>query len=759
MPQTAVDGHRRPLARASAVVLGSTAAALALRFVLQPVLGDTAPFTLFFPAIALSALQAGLRAGLAATVLAGIAGGYFFVPPRYEFVTSSPSHFGAVFLFVAVGSMVAALADAAVEARRRAERARDEAARQSAKFEAVFMHAQSGLCLTDERMTFLRVNPAFARIFGYDPAELEGQPAWIVLPPDQREAARAANAARLEGDTTARDWTGVTKDGRLRFVRVTGGAATDPDGRRFTIGHVLDVTDERRAVDALRESERRFRTMADSVPVIIWVTDAEGRIELVNRAYCEFFGVSEEQVKAAGWRELLHPDDAAGYAREFSACIAERRRFRAEARARRADGQWRWIASDGVPLLSPSGDLLGFVGSSPDVTDIKAAEDVLRDADRRKDAFISMVAHELRNPLAAITNAVQLLRRLGLIESNVNWARDLIERQVAQLTRIVDDLLDISRIGKGLITVRKEPVAVVAPVSLALEMARALIDARQQVLSVDLPGEAIGVDCDSARLAQALANLLQNASKFTAEGGRIDLTVAREGDRVAIRVRDTGRGMAPGLLPHVFEPFVQGERSMDRRESGLGLGLAIARKIVDLHGGTIEASSEGPGKGSVFVVRLPALAGFGAEARATPVLVYDGERLRILLVDDNADSVESLQLLLVSMGHDVRSAPDGPTALELAGRFRPQLVVLDIGLPGMDGFEVARRLRAAPGTQDALIVAVTGHAGEEHRERAREAGINHVLVKPVLPEEFLSLARPPAGPAAAGGVPGDHPGH
>jgi two-component system CheB/CheR fusion protein len=217
--------------------------------------------------------------------------------------------------------------------------------------------------------------------------------------------------------------------------------------------------------------------------------------------------------------------------------------------------------------------------------------------------------------------------------------------------------------------------------------------------------------------------------------------------------------MAPGLLPHVFEPFVQGERSMDRRESGLGLGLAIARKIVDLHGGTIEASSEGPGKGSVFVVRLPALAGFGAEARATPVLVYDGERLRILLVDDNADSVESLQLLLVSMGHDVRSAPDGPTALELAGRFRPQLVVLDIGLPGMDGFEVARRLRAAPGTQDALIVAVTGHAGEEHRERAREAGINHVLVKPVLPEEFLSLARPPAGPAAAGGVPGDHPGH
>jgi CheY-like chemotaxis protein len=409
-----------------------------------------------------------------------------------------------------------------------------------------------------------------------------------------------------------------------------------------------------------------------------------------------------------------------------------------------------------VPRLTPSGELLGMVGTGPDVTDVKAAQEALRETDRRKDESLGMVAHELRNPLAAISNAVELLRRLGLVESNVSWARDMIERQVGQLKRMVDDLLDISRIGKGLVTIRKEAVSVVAPVSLALDMARPQIEARNQVLTIDVPGELIGVHCDSARLAQAVANLLQNASKFTPEGGRIDLAVAHERGGVAIRVRDTGRGIAPGLLAQIFEPFVQGEPGPDRREGGLGLGLAIARTLVEMHGGTLEAHSEGPGNGAEFVIRLATLPDFGKASRAAPVLVYDAERLRILIVDDNADAVEALQILLTSIGHEVRIALDGPTALDVAAAFVPELVLLDIGLPRMDGYEVARRMRAAPGLENAVLVAVTGYAGQEHQERAWAAGIDHVLLKPVTAEAFLPVARLRRRPGAPGAPPADN---
>jgi two-component system CheB/CheR fusion protein len=392
-----------------------------------------------------------------------------------------------------------------------------------------------------------------------------------------------------------------------------------------------------------------------------------------------------------------------------------------------------------VPRFSAAGECLGFVGSSPDITDMKRAEAALREAARRKDEFLGMLAHELRNPLGAVTNALDLLRQFGPPNPNFDWARDVIDRQVTQLARMVDDLLDVSRITRGRIELKKEPISLAVPIGLALETARPAIAARRQQLAVNLPAEPLGAEVDATRLAQVVSNLLHNASKFTPEGGRIWLDLARDGAQAVVRVRDAGRGIAPELLPHIFEVFVQGEQGSNPTRGGLGLGLAIARTLVEMHGGTLHAMSAGPECGSEFVVRLPALAELVSATAAGAVLAFDSPARRILLVDDNADFVEGLERVLAAMGHDVRSALDGPGGLALAAEFRPDVVVLDIGLPGMNGYDVARRLRTSTGMENVLLVALSGYGQAEDRQRSRAAGFDHHLVKPITGAALLAV--------------------
>jgi signal transduction histidine kinase/CheY-like chemotaxis protein len=373
----------------------------------------------------------------------------------------------------------------------------------------------------------------------------------------------------------------------------------------------------------------------------------------------------------------------------------------------------------------------------------------LSEVDRRKDEFLAMLSHELRNPLAPILHAVELL---GHDDPRLaSKAREIIGRQSEHLTRLVDDLLDVSRITRGTVRLSRRRVALKDVVDAAVDTWRHLIAQRRQELSVEIPEVQLFVEADPTRLAQVIANLLHNAAKFTPEGGRIAITAAREEGGIALAVRDEGSGIAPEHLDRVFELFVQGPPSLDRPQGGLGLGLTLARRLAELHGGTLEAASEGAGRGSEFVVRIPEApaaepaAPKDATVPASRAPVGTGRGRRVLVVDDNADARDAMQFLLEDDGHEVRSAGDGPGALEEARSFQPQVVLLDIGLPGMDGYEVSRALRAVAGCERALIVAVSGYGQAEDRARSRVAGFDEHLLKPVAPDRLLEIVRRPVG--------------
>jgi signal transduction histidine kinase len=399
-----------------------------------------------------------------------------------------------------------------------------------------------------------------------------------------------------------------------------------------------------------------------------------------------------------------------------------------------------------------------------DATDLAVAEDLahragnamenarlygeVREADRRKDEFLAMLAHELRNPLAPIRNALHIMKQPGADGAVVGQMRELMERQVQHMTRMVDDLLDVSRITRGKIDLRKEVVDLASVVDRTVETARPLFEDRGHELTVDLPPEPVRLEADPTRLEQVLANLLNNAAKYTDHGGHIWLSARQEGGELVLRVKDTGVGIPADMLPRIFEPFVQSDRVLHHSQGGLGIGLTLVRRLVEMHGGTVTAHSEGPGKGTAVIVRLPALspkqpipgaraAGEGSEP------VGAAPQRRILVVDDNVDAAESLAMLLRMEGHDVRVAHDGSAALAAVEADPPDLMFLDIGMPVMNGYDVAQRLRQWPGLEHLLLVAMTGWGQEEDRRRSQEAGFDHHLVKPVEPDALHQLlARP-----------------
>jgi signal transduction histidine kinase len=371
--------------------------------------------------------------------------------------------------------------------------------------------------------------------------------------------------------------------------------------------------------------------------------------------------------------------------------------------------------------------------------------DQLAEADRRKDEFLGMLAHELRNPLAPIVNAVRILGLRGEGDPISERMRGMVEEQVKHMARLLDDLLDVSRITRGTIRLRREPLELAPIVHRAVEANRHLVEARGHDLAVALPAGPVWLEADPTRLVQILANLLTNAVKYTDPGGRIVLTAEVGGGEVVLQVQDTGIGIAPEMLPRIFELFVQVDRSLDRSQEGLGIGLTLVKNLVELHGGSIAAHSRGLGQGSEFIVRLPLLSRTPTrEGPASGREEAKGPRRprRILVVDDNEPAAESLALVLQFWGHDVQVVHDGPTALEVVSERPPEVILLDLGLPGMDGYHVARELRKHPDSGGVLLAAMTGYAGEEHRRRCREAGFDHHLVKPLdldALEELLGL--------------------
>ncbi|MBI2876557.1 MAG: MEDS domain-containing protein [Candidatus Tectomicrobia bacterium] len=373
----------------------------------------------------------------------------------------------------------------------------------------------------------------------------------------------------------------------------------------------------------------------------------------------------------------------------------------------------------------------------------------IQEASRRKDEFLAMLSHELRNPLAAIAGAIQVLRKGAAEDPILRVAQETAERQTGQMKRLLDDLLDVSRITQGKIALGKQPVELAEIVDHAVQASRPLIQDRRHRLTVSLPQEPLRLEADPVRLEQVFINLLSNAAKYTPPGGQIWLSVGREGDQAILRVRDNGIGIAPELLPRIFDLFVQADRSLDRAEGGLGIGLTLVRELVAMHGGQVDAQSDGLGKGSEFVVQLP-LADRERQRGEPPGPPSDALRSsarRILLVDDNEDAAVMLAMLLEMTGHEVRIVYDGPSALVMAGEYRPEVVLLDIGMPGMDGYEVARRLRRQEALPQMRLIALTGYGQEEDRQRAREAGFDHYLTKPIhLPQLLGLLSEVPEGP-------------
>ena len=558
------------------------------------------------------------------------------------------------------------------------------------------------------------VSPSYRELFGLPPGTPVTYDVWLArVHPEDRERCRAYGEALFAGRETEwrLEFRILTPHLGVRWHRAIGRVDRDASGKplRF-LGVSTDVTEEQRALAALRESEERFRAMADGLPLIVWVHDPEGRQQLVNRTFLEFFGVTEAQMKGEGWQVLMHPDDAQAYAGEFLACTREQRPFHGEVRVKNAQGEWRTIESWGRPRFSAAGEFLGMVGTSADVTERRRMEQALRDADRRKDEFLAMLGHELRNPLAAIAAAMEIYRRVLPGDPAIQEVRASTERQAAILRRLVDDLLDSARISTGKVELQRKPVCMQDVLHAAIDSSRPYIGARKHELAIEQAGEPLIVSGDELRLVQVVSNLLNNAARYTDERGRIRVALEREGSEAVVRVRDNGIGIAPDMLEAVFELFVQGSEPASRPRRGLGLGLTLVKRLVELHGGSVSARSEGSGRGSEFVVRLPLEAGVALPAPRLPSSRAAEARAprRILIVDDNVDGVTVLSSLLGRLGHEVRQAHDGRGALEQAAAFRPEVIILDIDLPDMEGREVARRLRATQAGRAASIVAASG---------------------------------------------------
>jgi PAS domain S-box-containing protein len=562
--------------------------------------------------------------------------------------------------------------------------------------------------------------------------------------PEDLEEARNLFRLKRKGDDHPFDFRLRRTDGAALWCRIANRPLFD-DGGQFlgVLGLFSDVTDRKRLEEAARLSERHYRTLADAVPGIVFTSEPDGYCDYCNQRWYDFTGLTAEQTLGYGCRSAIHPDDLGRVLARWEEASRAGEPWVCEYRLRNGGGGYRWFLGRSVPLKDEGGRVVKWFGISTDIDDQKRLEAAMTEADRQKNDFLAMLAHELRNPLAPLRNGVYLLQAAVPQTPDAQQVLGMMERQVKHLVRMVDDLLDVSRISRGTIDLRKGPLDLAGVVAQAVETCRPFLEARGHQLTVSLPAEPLRLEADPTRLAQVIGNLLNNSAKYTPEGGHVWLTAAGEGDEVVVRVRDDGAGLPDELLPtKIFEPLTQATRTLARSEGGLGIGLTLVRNLVELHGGRVEAHSKGPGRGSEFVVRLPAAgrplpAGSPEGARATGDGPTRGRR--ILLVEDNRDVADSLALLLGVKGHEVRTAYDGLEALDAARAFRPDAVLLDIGLPNLDGLEVARRLRQEPGLAGALLVALSGYGTEEDHRRSRESGCDAHLVKPVDPEVLLGV--------------------
>jgi PAS domain S-box-containing protein len=580
-------------------------------------------------------------------------------------------------------------------------------------------------------------NDAYRAVLGERDRDALGRPAAEVWQGDwHRLGPRAARvlAGGLDGDAVAggatMTLTAVPGDGGrpagLLIVAQLPAAAAHQDA----VPEAIVDGAEAPAAAGVDDGADCFRHLADHAPVMVRVTDPAGRCTFVSKTWYELTGQPPGAGLGDGWLDAVHPCDRTGVHAAVVAAHTRQRPFRIEYRFRRPDGDERWVIDEAAPRFSPAGAYVGHLGSVIDITDHKRAEQALDESDRRKDEFLATLAHELRNPLAPIRSALDVMAIADGDRNLAERARVVMERQLRHLVRLVDDLLDVSRLSRGKIELRKERSDLAAVLRAAIETTAPRIDELGHRLKVVTPPETLAAEIDPTRLTQVVANLLDNAATYMERGGDIRLALTRDGDDAVISVRDRGLGIPPELQASVFDMFTQLHRGPGTARGGLGLGLAIVQRLVALHGGTVDVFSDGPGRGSEFVVRIP-IAPVGELWVAETAPVEVAPRRRVLIADDNEEAVEILAGLLELMGNDVQIAHDGAEAVDVAAQFRPEVIFLDLGMPRMDGLEACRRIRQEPWGEDAVIAALTGWGHEDDKRRTHEAGFDRHLVKPV----------------------------
>jgi PAS domain S-box-containing protein len=630
--------------------------------------------------------------------------------------------------------------------------------------------APVGIVYVDAGGRLLHVNAANRRIWGDHPdtdkvGDYDQWRAW--WPAGTPDAGRPlANdewpvSRVLAGDDVA----GMTAEiepfgaaGTRRTILIRAAAIRDEAGAIIgAVGANMDITAQVEAERAMKDSEAKFRSIANVIPQMVWSAPAGGGNDYLNTRWSEFTGVPEDQARGEGWRAHVHPDDLGSLLAAWERSRDGGAVFEVEHRLIHHSGQYRWVLNRAQPLVGDDGAVVRWMGTLTDIHDKKRGEEELKAAARRKDEFLAMLAHELRNPLAPISSAAQLLARGTADEKRVRQSSEIIIRQVRHLTGLVDDLLDVSRVTRGLVELQRERVDLKSVVASAVEQARPLVEARRHRLEQAMDAAPAWVDGDRIRLVQVVANLLNNAAKYTPQGGAIALALEVGDGQATISVRDNGIGIGPELLPQVFELFTQAERTPDRAQGGLGLGLALVKSLVGLHGGSVEAESAGAGLGSVFRITLPlAQPGRVIGGGPNPSLpaALDGHEggSHILIVDDNLDAAQSLADILRALGHRVEVAHEPRSALALAERDWPQVFILDIGLPDIDGYALVRQLRAmaeeTPRGRAALYLALTGYGQAHDKVLSKAAGFDRHFVKPVDLEALLAaLVEAPASRA------------
>ncbi|HWJ01800.1 MAG TPA: PAS domain-containing protein [Burkholderiales bacterium] len=659
---------------------------------------------------------------IALVVVAAAAGLRFALDPWLASAQSYLMVVDAVLFALIVGMGVAMHA-----ARRRAEASEE-------KFRRFMENAPAAVFIKDDAGRYVYMNAAAQGIVGVP--DWQGKTDDELLPLEAAREVRTHDARMREAQAPGEF---DLKVGERQF-HSTKFPLRDAGGRLLIGAVSMDVTEQARAAEELRRQREELRLVTDTMPAGVVRVSADLHYVWVNRVFASWVGKTPDEIIGRPVGEVIGENDWHDL-RPFVERTLRGERVEYERPARFAAGE-RWIHSVMEPTRDPSGAPNGLVAVVSDIHDRKLMEETLHQAERRKDEFLATLAHELRNPLAPIRNAVAILGKKDALDPELSWSREVIERQVDQMSRLIDDLLDIARIAGGKLLIRKERLPLERAIDMALETSRPYINAAGHSLSVLLPSERVTVDADPARLAQVFSNLLNNAARYTERHGEIALTAEVDRDEVVVSVQDNGIGFRPEVAERLFEPFSQLTRSNERSHGGLGIGLSLVHGIVALHGGSVEARSRGPGQGAEFVVRLPLpkytdpVREAKPAAQAKPQASVAG--VKVLVADDNRDAADSLQRILSLYGYQVEVAYDGTAAIRLDGDFHPMVAVLDIGMPGANGFEVARSIRESRG-EGVTLIALTGWGQEGDRRRAMEAGFDYHLTKPVDPGALNDL--------------------